>query len=52
MTYDDVDERFLTDAEGRDGVQDGTVDAYLTCTGVPSPSVTELSIAKKIKALS
>jgi TRAP transporter TAXI family solute receptor len=52
MTYDDVDERFLTDAEGRDGVQDGTIDAYLTCTGVPSPSVTELSIAKKIKALS
>ena len=52
MTYADVDERFLTDAEGRDGVQDGTIDAYLTCSGYPSPSVTELSIAKKIKALS
>lgn len=52
MSYDDIDERHLVDAEGKDGVQDGTLDAYLTCTAQPSPSVTELSIVKNVHLIS
>jgi hypothetical protein len=52
LSYDDIDERFLSDAEASSALQDGTLDAAVYSTGVPNPGLVELSISKSIRILS
>jgi len=52
MDYDDIDERFLSQAEGKNALQDGQIDAFFMCSGYPNANVTELSLNGNIDVLS
>lgn len=52
MDYDDVDERFLSQSEGKNALQDGQIDGFFMCSGYPNSNVTELSLNGNIEVLS
>ena len=52
MTYDDVDERFLSQSEAKNALQDEQIDAFFMCSGYPNANVTELSLTGKIDVVS
>lgn len=52
MDYNDIDERFLSQAEGKNALQDGQIDAFFMCSGYPNANVTELSLNGGIEVLS
>lgn len=52
MNYDDIDERFLSQSEGKNALQDDQIDAFFMCSGYPNANVTELSLMGKIEVLS
>ncbi|MDX9800541.1 MAG: TAXI family TRAP transporter solute-binding subunit [Spirochaetia bacterium] len=52
MTYNDIDERFLSQAEGKNALQDGQIDAFFMCSGYPNANVTELSLTGNIDVIS
>ena len=47
MTYDDIDERFLSQSEAKNALQDDQIDAFFMCSGYPNANVTELSLTGK-----
>lgn len=52
MTYDDIDERFLSQSEAKNALQDDQIDAFFMCSGYPNANVTELSLTGKIDVIS
>ena len=52
ITYDDVDEQFLSFAEGSYALKDGTVDAAFVTAGYPTASVQDIASQNKIRLLS
>ncbi len=52
MNYDDIDERFLSQSEGKNALQDDQIDAFFMCSGYPNANVTELSLTGKIEVIS
>lgn len=52
LGYDDIDERFLSQSEAKNALQDGAVDAFFMCSGYPNSNVTELSLTGKIDVVS
>lgn len=51
ITYDDVDEQFLSFAEGSYALKDGTVDAAFVTAGYPTASVQDIASQHKIRLL-
>ena len=51
ITYNDVDEQFLSFAEGAYALKDGTVDAAFVTAGYPTASVQDVSSQNKIRIL-
>ncbi|MBR1646017.1 MAG: TAXI family TRAP transporter solute-binding subunit [Selenomonadaceae bacterium] len=51
ITYDDIDEQFLSFAEGAYALKDGTVDAAFLTAGYPTASVQDISSQNKIRIL-
>lgn len=51
ITYDDVEEQFLSFAEGAYALKDGTVDAAFVTAGYPTASVQDISSQNKIRIL-
>ena len=51
ITYDDVEEQFLSFAEGAYALKDGTVDAAFVTAGYPTASVQDISSQNKIRLL-
>src|SRR5699024_1724156 len=48
MSYDDIEEDFLSFSEGVDGIQNGTIDAVVISSGLPNAGVLELTTDKEI----
>ena len=51
ITYDDVDEQFLSFAEGSYALKDNTVDAAFVTAGYPTASVQDVASQNKIRLL-
>ena len=51
LTYDDVEEQFLSFAEGAYAIKDGTVDAAFVTAGYPTASVQDVASQNKIRIL-
>ena len=51
ITYDDVEEQFLSFAEGSYALKDGTVDAAFVTAGYPTASVQDIASQNKIRLL-
>ena len=51
ITYDDVEEQFLSFAEGSYAIKDGTVDAAFVTAGYPTASVQDVASQNKIRLL-
>lgn len=51
MTYDDIDEQFLSFAEGASALKDGTVDVACLTAGYPTVSVQDVASQKKIRLI-
>lgn len=51
MTYDDIEEQFLSFAEGANALKDGTIDVACLTAGYPTPSVQDVAAHKKIRIL-
>ncbi|MBR7024705.1 MAG: TAXI family TRAP transporter solute-binding subunit [Selenomonadaceae bacterium] len=51
ITYDDVNEQFLSFSEGSYALKDGTVDAAFVTAGYPTASVQDIASQKKIRLL-
>ncbi len=51
ITYDDVEEQFLSFAEGAYAIKDGTVDAAFVTAGYPTASVQDVAAQNKIRLL-
>lgn len=52
MNYDDIDERFLSQSEAKNALQDDQIDAFFMCSGYPNANVTELSLTGRIDVVS
>ena len=48
MTYDDIEESFLSFAESSTGMQNMTLDAAFVTAGIPNPAIMELSAMTEI----
>ena len=48
MTYDDIDESFLSFAESSTGMQNMTLDAAFVTAGIPNPAIMELSAMTEV----
>ncbi len=51
LTYDDIDEQFLSFAEGATALKDGTVDVACLTAGYPTASVQDVASQKKIRLI-
>ncbi len=51
ITYDDIDEQFLSFAEGASALKDGNVDAAFLTAGYPTASVQDIASQNKIRLL-
>lgn len=48
ITYDDIEEQFMSFAEAADALKDERIDALFTTAGIPTASIVELSTTKEI----
>ena len=48
LTYDDIDEQYLSFSEASNAMQNGTVDAAFATSGLPNTAIVELSAQKDI----
>lgn len=51
LTYDDIDEQFLSDGEMVEGLKDGALDAMIITNPLKSPTMTDLSTSMKIRVI-
>lgn len=51
ITYDDIEEQFLSFAEGANALKDGTVDVACVTAGYPTASIQDVAAQKKIRIL-
>lgn len=51
LTYDDIDEQFLSFAEGATALKDGTVDVACLTAGAPTASVQDVASQKQIRLI-
>ena len=51
ITYDDIDEQFLSFAEGANALKDGTVDVACVTAGYPTASIQDVASQKNIRLL-
>lgn len=51
MSYNDIDEQFLSFAEGATALKDGTVDVACVTAGYPTPSVQDVAAQQKIRLI-
>lgn len=51
LSYDDIDEQFLSFAEGANALKDGTVDVACVTAGYPTASIQDVATAKKIRLI-
>ena len=51
LTYDDIDEQFLSFAEGATALKDGTVDVACLTAGAPTASVQDVASQKEIRLI-
>ncbi|MBQ9442134.1 MAG: TAXI family TRAP transporter solute-binding subunit [Selenomonadaceae bacterium] len=51
LTYDDIDEQFLSFAEGAAALKDGTVDVACLTAGAPTASVQDVASQKQIRLI-
>ncbi|MCX8094627.1 MAG: TAXI family TRAP transporter solute-binding subunit [Caldisericia bacterium] len=48
ITYDDIEEQFMSFSEAADALKDERIDALFTTAGIPTASIVELSTTKEI----
>jgi hypothetical protein len=48
MTYDDIDEQFLSATETAEALKDGNIDAGIVTLGTPAPALIDLAIQRDI----
>lgn len=51
ITYDDIDEQFLSFAEGANALKDGTVDVACVTAGYPTASIQDVASQKNIRLI-
>jgi hypothetical protein len=51
LTYDDIDEQFLSATESADAIKDGNIDAVITTLGTPAPALMDLATQRDIRFL-
>ncbi|MFH1060638.1 MAG: TAXI family TRAP transporter solute-binding subunit [Pseudomonadota bacterium] len=51
LTYDDIDEQFLSATETTESLKDGNIDAGITCLGTPAPTLMDLATQRDIRFL-
>lgn len=51
MSYDDIDEQFLSFAEGANALKDGTIDVACVTAGYPTASVQDVASQKNIRLI-
>ena len=51
LTYDDIEEQFLSFAEGANALKDGTVDVACVTAGYPTASIQDVASQKKIRLI-
>lgn len=51
LTYDDIKPEYLSIAEIMNGIKDGTVDAGISCTAVPTSTIMDLATSRKIRLI-
>lgn len=51
LSYDDIEEQFLSFAEGANALKDGTVDVACVTAGYPTASIQDVATAKKIRLI-
>lgn len=51
LTYDDIDEQFLSFAEGANALKDGTVDVACVTAGYPTASIQDVASQKNIRLI-
>ena len=51
ITYDDIDEQFLSVAEGANALKDGTVDVACVTAGYPTASIQDVASQKNIRLI-
>ncbi|MGB4338325.1 MAG: TAXI family TRAP transporter solute-binding subunit [Bacillota bacterium] len=52
ITYDDIQEQFLSFAESANAFKDGHIDGFFVTGGVPNPGITDVSTQHRIKIMS
>jgi uncharacterized protein len=52
MTYDDINEKFLSAPEANEAMKDGTIDAAMYLLGTPAPTLMDLTTQRKLRYLS
>jgi TRAP transporter TAXI family solute receptor len=51
LTYDDIDEQFLSATETAEALQDGNIDAGIVTLGTPAPALMDLATQRDIRFL-
>jgi len=51
LTYDDIDEQFLSATESAEAIKDGNIDAVITTLGTPAPALMDLATQREIRFL-
>ncbi|MCJ8501068.1 TAXI family TRAP transporter solute-binding subunit [Desulfatitalea alkaliphila] len=51
LTYDDIDERFLSATETSEAIKDGNIDVGIVTLGTPAPTLMDLSSQRDIRFL-
>ena len=51
LTYDDIDEQFLSATESAEAIKDGNIDAVITTLGTPAPALMDLATQRNIRFL-
>ncbi len=51
LTYDDIEEQFLSFAEGANALKDGTVDVACVTAGYPTASIQDVASQRKIRLI-
>ncbi|MBN2034806.1 MAG: TAXI family TRAP transporter solute-binding subunit [Deltaproteobacteria bacterium] len=49
LTYDDINEQFLSATESAQAIKDGNVDAVITTLGTPAPALMDLATQRNIR---
>jgi hypothetical protein len=51
MTYDDINEQFLSATESAEAIKDGNIDVVITTLGTPAPALMDLCTQREIRFL-